>query len=167
MSNRGGVAKTPVTMEMPIQNHITITRNNLQEKSTMFQFGLEQLLQLSATEPRKKWSRPLSGELWAPVVPPGSTFLYPRFRSVRADFCAAPLSACFLQRGDVIVADDQVSLLVQNALQLSRSTVYYFNHNDMNSLECLLNELTEQERNLDLPAIPRKLSSLRVFFHNS
>ncbi|KAJ1543229.1 serine C-palmitoyltransferase [Saccharomyces cerevisiae] len=49
------VAKTPVTMEMPIQNHITITRNNLQEKYTnVFNLASNNFLQLSATEPVKE-----------------------------------------------------------------------------------------------------------------
>ena len=73
----------------------------------------------------------------------------------------------FTKRGDVIVADDQVSLAVQNALQLSRSTVYYFQHNDMESLEELLEQLNEQERKEKLPAIPRKFIVTEGLFHNS
>lgn len=73
----------------------------------------------------------------------------------------------FTKRGDVIVADDQVSLAVQNALQLSRSTVYYFQHNNMESLEGLLEQLNDQERKENLPAIPRKFIVTEGLFHNS
>jgi len=73
----------------------------------------------------------------------------------------------FTKRGDVIVADDQVSLADQNALQLSRSTVYYFQHNNMESLEELLEQLNESEKKEKLPAIPRKFIVTEGIFHNS
>ena len=73
----------------------------------------------------------------------------------------------FTKRGDVIVADDQVSLAVQNALQLARCTIYYFQHNDMESLDELLNQLNEQEKKEKLPAIPRKFIVTEGLFQNS
>lgn len=84
------------------------------------------------------------------------------------DFCVAPsVIPAFTKRGDVIVADDQVSISVQNALQLSRSTVYYFQHNDMESLDELLAQLNETERKEKLPGIPRKFIVTEGLFHNS
>lgn len=84
------------------------------------------------------------------------------------DFCvASSVIPAFTKRGDVIVADDQISLSVQNALQLSRSTVYYFEHNNMESLDVLLRELTEAEKLENLPAIPRKFIVTEALFHNS
>ncbi|CCH60483.1 hypothetical protein TBLA_0C06910 [Henningerozyma blattae CBS 6284] len=84
------------------------------------------------------------------------------------DFCvAASVIPAFTKRGDLIVADDQVSLSIQNALQLSRSTIYYFKHNDMESLENLLIELNESEKLEKLPAIPRKFIVTEGLFHNS
>lgn len=83
------------------------------------------------------------------------------------DFCvAASVIPAFTKRGDVIVADDRVSVSLQNALQLSRSTVYYFKHNDMESLEDLLRELTEHEKEENLPALPRKFIVTEGLFHN-
>ncbi|CAI4697713.1 CLN_G0043590.mRNA.1.CDS.1 [Saccharomyces cerevisiae] len=180
------VAKTPVTMEMPIQNHITITRNNLQEKYTnVFNLASNNFLQLSATEPVKEVVKTTIKNYGVGACGPAGfygnqdvhyTLEYDlaQFFGTQGsvlygqDFCAAPsVLPAFTKRGDVIVADDQVSLPVQNALQLSRSTVYYFNHNDMNSLECLLNELTEQEKLEKLPAIPRKFIVTEGIFHNS
>ncbi|AET39803.1 serine C-palmitoyltransferase LCB1 Ecym_4792 [Eremothecium cymbalariae DBVPG len=84
------------------------------------------------------------------------------------DFCvASSVVPAFTKRGDVIVADDQVSVSMQNALQLSRSTVYYFKHNDMKSLEDLLEELDQRERADCLPAIPRKFIVTEGLFHSS
>ncbi|SCU98672.1 LAMI_0F15808g1_1 [Lachancea mirantina] len=82
------------------------------------------------------------------------------------DFCVAPsVVPAFTKRGDVIVADDQVNVSLQNALQLSRSTVYYFKHNDMDSLEELLIHLQERELQENLPALPRKFIVTEGLFH--
>lgn len=84
------------------------------------------------------------------------------------DFCvAASVIPAFTKRGDIIVADDQVSVSSQNALQLSRSTVYYFKHNDMKALEEILAELDQREREDRLPAIPRKFILTEGLFHNT
>ncbi|KAG0472587.1 hypothetical protein HPP92_014444 [Vanilla planifolia] len=48
----------------------------------------------------------------------------------------------FCKKGDIIVADEGVHWGVQNGLYLSRSTVVYFKHNDMASLESTLEKLT-------------------------
>ncbi|XP_038974616.1 long chain base biosynthesis protein 1b-like [Phoenix dactylifera] len=48
----------------------------------------------------------------------------------------------FCKKGDIIVADEGVHWGVQNGLHLSRSTVVYFKHNDMASLESTLDKMT-------------------------
>ncbi|MQL79892.1 hypothetical protein Taro_012341 [Colocasia esculenta] len=48
----------------------------------------------------------------------------------------------FCKKGDIIVADEGVHWGVQNGLYLSRSTVVYFKHNDMVSLESTLEKMT-------------------------
>ncbi|KAL3233386.1 Serine palmitoyltransferase 1 [Nakaseomyces bracarensis] len=84
------------------------------------------------------------------------------------DFCvAASVIPAFTKRGDILVADNDVSLAVQNALQLSRSTVYYYDHNNMESLEALLAELTEAEQKDKPPAIPRKFIVTEAIFTNT
>ena len=84
------------------------------------------------------------------------------------DFCvSSSVIPAFTKRGDVIVADDKISLSSQNALQLSRSTVYYYKHNDMASLENLLHELDEAEKKEKLPAIPRKFIVTEGIFHRT
>ncbi|XP_008810414.1 long chain base biosynthesis protein 1b-like [Phoenix dactylifera] len=50
----------------------------------------------------------------------------------------------FCKKGDIIVADEGVNWAVQNGLYLSRSTVVYFKHNDMTSLESTLEKITRQ-----------------------
>ncbi|KND01689.1 serine C-palmitoyltransferase LCB1 [Spizellomyces punctatus DAOM BR117] len=50
----------------------------------------------------------------------------------------ASVIPAFAKRGDIIVADAGVSFAVQKGLQISRSTVKYFKHNDMEDLEKVL-----------------------------
>ncbi|KAJ0964225.1 hypothetical protein J5N97_029347 [Dioscorea zingiberensis] len=52
----------------------------------------------------------------------------------------------FCKKGDIIVADEGVNWAVQNGLHLSRSTVVYFKHNDMASLESTLEKTTKGNR---------------------
>ncbi|XP_031401026.1 long chain base biosynthesis protein 1-like isoform X1 [Punica granatum] len=54
-------------------------------------------------------------------------------------FSAIP---AFCKKGDVIVADEGVHWSIQNGLHLSRSTVAYFKHNDMDSLRSTLDKVT-------------------------
>ncbi|CAI1657136.1 hypothetical protein SEUBUCD646_0M04340 [Saccharomyces eubayanus] len=180
------VAAIPVTMDMPIQNHVTITRNDLKETYTnVFNLASNNFLQLSVTQPVTDVVKTTIKNYGVGACGPagfyGNQDVHYRLEYDLAqffgtegavlygqDFCVAPsVIPAFTKRGDVIVADDEVSLSVQNALQLSRSTVYYFSHNDMNSLESLLNELTEQEKLEKLPAIPRKFIVTEGIFHNS
>lgn len=54
-------------------------------------------------------------------------------------FSAIP---AFSKKGDIIVADEGVHWGIQNGLHLSRSTVVYFKHNDMDSLRETLEKIT-------------------------
>lgn len=51
----------------------------------------------------------------------------------------------FSKRGDIIVADRGVSFAIQKGIQISRSTVRWYDHNDLKSLEQVL-EGVEKER---------------------
>jgi 7-keto-8-aminopelargonate synthetase-like enzyme len=44
----------------------------------------------------------------------------------------------FCKRGDIIVADRSVNYSIKKGLQLSRSTVFWYAHNDMEDLERVL-----------------------------
>ncbi|KAJ3014602.1 serine palmitoyltransferase component [Thoreauomyces humboldtii] len=50
----------------------------------------------------------------------------------------------FAKRGDIIVADAGVSFAVQIGLQISRSIVKYYKHNDMEDLERVLQQLQKE-----------------------
>ncbi|KAL8130698.1 hypothetical protein V2J09_019853 [Rumex salicifolius] len=56
-------------------------------------------------------------------------------------FSAIP---AFCKKGDIIVVDEGVHWGIQNGLYLSRSTVMYFKHNDMASLEGILEKITSK-----------------------
>uniref|UniRef100_A0A2P2MSC8 serine C-palmitoyltransferase n=1 Tax=Rhizophora mucronata TaxID=61149 RepID=A0A2P2MSC8_RHIMU len=58
-------------------------------------------------------------------------------------FSAIP---CFCKKGDVIVADEGVHWGIQNGLYLSRSTIVYFKHNDMESLRNTLEKITTENK---------------------
>lgn len=51
----------------------------------------------------------------------------------------------FSKRGDIIVADRGISFAIQKGIQISRSTVRWYDHNDLKSLEQVL-EAVEKER---------------------
>ncbi|KAG6837531.1 hypothetical protein H0H93_007712 [Arthromyces matolae] len=51
----------------------------------------------------------------------------------------------FCKRGDIIVADRGVNFAIHKGIQISRSTVRWFDHNDLKSLEDVL-ESVERER---------------------
>ncbi|CAH9116932.1 unnamed protein product [Cuscuta epithymum] len=58
-------------------------------------------------------------------------------------FSAIP---AFCKKGDVIVVDEGVHWGIQNGLQLSRSTVIYFKHNNMDSLRSTLEKVIQENK---------------------
>lgn len=57
------------------------------------------------------------------------------------------ISSCipaFSKRGDIIVADRAVRFAIQKGLQLSRSTIRFFEHNDLASLEETLRKVNKE-----------------------
>ncbi|CAM6031457.1 unnamed protein product, partial [Sphagnum compactum] len=48
------------------------------------------------------------------------------------------------KRGDIIVCDSGVNFAVQKGVQISRSHVFYFDHNDMQDLERVLKQVQKQ-----------------------
>jgi serine palmitoyltransferase len=49
----------------------------------------------------------------------------------------------FSKRGDIIVADRAVNFSIRKGMQLSRSTVFWFEHNDMEDLERVLAQVVK------------------------
>ncbi|KAJ3684969.1 hypothetical protein LUZ61_014133 [Rhynchospora tenuis] len=70
----------------------------------------------------------------------------------------------FCKKGDIIVADEGVHWAVQNGLYLSRSTVVYFKHNDMKSLEATLEKVTGRSKN---PEKVRRYIVAEAIYQNS
>jgi len=58
------------------------------------------------------------------------------------------VSSCipaFSKRGDIIVADKGVSYVIRKGIQISRSTVRWYEHNDMEDLERVLEKVTREQ----------------------
>lgn len=51
----------------------------------------------------------------------------------------------FSKRGDIIVADKAVNFATRKGIQISRSTVRWFEHNDMEDLEAVLKKVTKEQ----------------------
>lgn len=52
----------------------------------------------------------------------------------------------FSKRGDIIIADRACNFAIQKGIQISRSTVRYYNHNDMEDLERVLIQVQREQR---------------------
>ncbi|CAN6466260.1 unnamed protein product [Victoria cruziana] len=62
---------------------------------------------------------------------------------ISAAFSAIP---AFCKKGDIVIADEGVHWAIQNGLYLSRSTIKFFKHNDMKSLESLMEKITKENQ---------------------
>ena len=69
----------------------------------------------------------------------------------------------FCKRGDVIVADVGVSFAIQKALELSRSHIYWYDHNDMDSLEHVLSYINRAHQQSRKPLTRRFIVTEALF----
>jgi len=69
----------------------------------------------------------------------------------------------FCKRGDVIVVDSGVNFAIQKGLQLSRSNLYWYDHQDMKSLEALLIHLNHEQARSRKPLTRRFIVTEAVF----
>ena len=51
----------------------------------------------------------------------------------------------FSKRGDIIVADKAVNFSTRKGIQISRSTVRWYEHNDIEDLERVLQKVTKEQ----------------------
>ena len=72
----------------------------------------------------------------------------------------------FCKRGDVIVADRGVNFAIQKGLQISRCTVRWFDHNDMESLERVLEGVEKERRKRRAPLTRRFIVTEGIFDHD-
>ncbi|KAI9684063.1 MAG: serine palmitoyltransferase component [Bathelium mastoideum] len=70
----------------------------------------------------------------------------------------------FSKRGDIIVADKAVNFAIRKGLYISRSTVRWYEHNDVQDLERVLRKITEEQANKPLT---RKFILTEGIFENT
>jgi serine palmitoyltransferase len=69
----------------------------------------------------------------------------------------------FCKRGDIIVADRSVNFAIQKGIQISRSTVRWFDHNDLNSLEEVLISIEKERKKRRGPLTRRFIVTEGIF----
>ncbi|KAI6130887.1 serine palmitoyltransferase [Pisolithus croceorrhizus] len=69
----------------------------------------------------------------------------------------------FCKRGDVIVADRAVNFAIQKGIQISRSTVRWYDHNDLKSLEDVLVSVEKDRRKRGAPITRRFIITEGIF----
>ncbi|TCD66105.1 serine palmitoyltransferase component [Steccherinum ochraceum] len=69
----------------------------------------------------------------------------------------------FSKRGDVIVADRGVNFAIQKGLQVSRSNIRWYDHNDLHSLEQVLESVEKERRKKGLPLTRRFIVTEGIF----
>jgi len=69
----------------------------------------------------------------------------------------------FCKRGDIIVADRGVNFAIQKGIQISRSTVRWFDHNDLKSLEEVLEGVEKDRRKRRGPLTRRFIVTEGIF----
>ncbi len=71
--------------------------------------------------------------------------------------------SAFAKRGDIIVADRGVNFAIQKGLQISRSTIRWFDHNDLKSLEDVLQGIEKERRKRRGPLTRRFIVTEGIF----
>lgn len=69
----------------------------------------------------------------------------------------------FCKRGDIIVADRAVNFAIQKGIQISRSTVRWYDHNDLRSLEEVLISVEKERRKRRAPITRRFIITEGIF----
>ncbi|KAI0293636.1 serine palmitoyltransferase [Multifurca ochricompacta] len=71
--------------------------------------------------------------------------------------------SAFAKRGDIIVADRGVNFAIQKGLQISRSTIRWFDHNDLKSLEEVIQGVEKDRRKRRGPVTRRFIITEGIF----
>ncbi|KAK7044202.1 serine palmitoyltransferase component [Paramarasmius palmivorus] len=69
----------------------------------------------------------------------------------------------FCKRGDIIVADRGVTMAVQKGIEISRSTVRWYDHNDLKSLEEVLQAVEKDRKKKRAPLTRRFIITEGIF----
>jgi serine palmitoyltransferase len=71
--------------------------------------------------------------------------------------------SAFAKRGDIIVADRGVNFAIQKGMEICRSTVRWFDHNDLKSLEDVLQGIDKERRKRRGPLTRRFIVTEGIF----
>jgi hypothetical protein len=69
----------------------------------------------------------------------------------------------FCKRGDIIVLDRGANFVIQKGAQLSRSTIRYYDHNDLESLENVLQSIEKEQKKRRSPLTRRFIVTEGLF----
>lgn len=69
----------------------------------------------------------------------------------------------FCKRGDIIVVDRAVTLSIQKGMEISRSTIRWYDHNDLHSLEEVLQSVEKERRKRKGPLTRRFIITEGIF----
>lgn len=69
----------------------------------------------------------------------------------------------FCKRGDIIVADRAVNFSIQKGIEISRSTIRWYDHNDLNSLEEVLISIEKERKRRKGPLTRRFIVTEGIF----
>ncbi|KAF8721615.1 hypothetical protein AX14_010220 [Amanita brunnescens Koide BX004] len=69
----------------------------------------------------------------------------------------------FCKRGDIVVADRGVNFAIQKGIQISRSTVRWYDHNDLKSLEEVLESVEKERKKRRQPLTRRFIITEGIF----
>lgn len=69
----------------------------------------------------------------------------------------------FSKRGDIIVADRGVNFAIQQGIKVSRSTVRWYDHNDLKSLEEVLESVDKERKKKKMPLTRRFIVTEGIF----
>ncbi|UZJ57273.1 hypothetical protein CBS101457_006593 [Exobasidium rhododendri] len=69
----------------------------------------------------------------------------------------------FCKRGDIVVADRGVNFAIQKGLQISRSTLKWYNHNSISSLESVLQSIVKEDKRRRGPLTRRFIVTEGIF----
>ncbi|KAJ3765097.1 serine palmitoyltransferase [Lentinula raphanica] len=76
---------------------------------------------------------------------------------------ASSVIPAFCKRGDIIVADRAVTLNIQKGMEISRSTIRWYDHNDLHSLEEVLQSVEKERRKRKGPLTRRFIITEGIF----
>lgn len=71
----------------------------------------------------------------------------------------------FLKRGDLIICDEYCNFAIQKGVQISRSNLKFFKHNDMESLESLLQGIRENDKKKKTKITRRFIITEGIFYN--